>query len=160
MKRLRIWLVGLAAVSLLGGLVGCSAFESSTTPSPADETPAGTEWATSTPAVSDILITPIVIESPAASPTPSCNEAPSPRLIVGEHGRVSDNDLRPLNVRSGPSTGHRILGRLEVLDVFYVLDGPECGGNYLWYFIDKGDLRGWIAEGDRAQYYVELYLPG
>jgi hypothetical protein len=30
----------------------------------------------------------------------------------------------------------------------------------LWYFVDKGDLRGWIAEGDRAQYYVELYLPG
>ncbi len=157
MKRVRIGLVGLAAAALMG----CSALESTTAPTPdGDTTPAGTNWATSTPAASDILITPVIVETPAASVTPACGEAPVPRLIVGEHGRVSDNDLRPLNVRSGPSTGHRILGRLEVLDVFYVLSGPECGGNYLWYFVDKGDLRGWIAEGDRAQYYVDLYLPG
>lgn len=157
MKHLYLWLVGVLGVGLL---TACAAFEAAPTANNA------TNWATSTPAegtepaISDIAITPIVIELPPASPTPACSEAPSPRLIVGEHGRVSDNDLRPLNVRSGPSTGHRILGRLEVLDVFYVLDGPECGGNYLWYFVDKGDLRGWIAEGDRAQYYVDVYLPG
>jgi uncharacterized protein YraI len=81
-------------------------------------------------------------------------------MIVNEPGRVTDDDLRPLNIRNGPSTEYRILGRLEVGNVFLVLDGPQCSSNYVWYFIRRGNLEGWIAEGDSVSYYIEPYLPG
>jgi len=82
-------------------------------------------------------------------------------MIRNTRGRVMEDDLRPLNVRSGPSTDYRILGRLETSEVFLVVDGPECGGEYVWYLVEKtdGSLRGWIAEGESDFYYVEPYFP-
>lgn len=94
------------------------------------------------------------------TPTPACSGAPPARLILNERGRVADNDPRPLNVRSGPGTDFRIFGRLEVGDVFQVLDGPLCGDGYTWFKVRRGVLEGWIAEGDLGTYYAEPFLPG
>lgn len=96
-----------------------------------------------------------------ASPTLACNgEVPRTRLIIGERGRVLDDDDRPLNVREGAGTDNDILGILEILQVFDVLEGPRCEGGYAWYFVRGNGLEGWIAEGDFSSYYVEPYLPG
>lgn len=110
-------------------------------------------------ATSSVTRTPLAI-SPRATPTLACEDSPRTRLIIGERGLVSDNDPEPLNVRSGPGTGFTILGILRTDDVFDVLDGPRCGGDYAWFLISKDALRGWIAEGDFGLYYVEPYLPG
>jgi len=109
-----------------------------------------------------LTIVAIVPDDPLSTARPPCTDAPPTRMIVRERGQVMDDDIRPLNVRSGPSTDYRILGRLEVLDVFRVEQGPECGNGYVWYLVESvaGDLRGWVAEGDFTQYYIEPYLPG
>ncbi|MDX1992598.1 MAG: SH3 domain-containing protein [bacterium] len=101
-----------------------------------------------------------VTQSVRPQPTPVCNDAPPTRLILGERGRVLAEDPRPLNVRSGPGTDYRIFGRLEVMEVFVVVDGPMCGDGYAWFKIQRGILEGWIAEGDLGIYYVEPFLPG
>lgn len=120
------------------------------TPSP-ETTTNPTEWS---------LVT-VAPEGPIPFPTTVCGQnAPPTRIIVGEHARVLDDDLRPLNVRAAPGTDNRILGRLQVREVFMVLDGPQCSGEYVWYQIKRGDLEGWIAEGDFALYYIGPYLPG
>ena len=95
-----------------------------------------------------------------ASPTFACPNAPRTRLIVGERGRVLDDDDRPLNVRDAPGTDNEILTRLEILTIFDVLDGSECREQYAWFYIRSGDVEGWIAEGDNDVYYVEPYFPG
>lgn len=115
---------------------------------------------TANPRVVEILVTPLVTDSLARS-TPPCVGAAQSRMVVGERGRVTDNDERPLNIRSGPGTEFRIVGRLEVLDVFDVLAGPECGTDYVWYRIRRSDgLEGWVAEGVPGLDFIEPYLPG
>lgn len=122
------------------------------TPSP---TPTRTPRAT---AQATRAITPQL--QPVPSLAPACPSTQRTRLIVGERGRVMDDDPRPLNVREGPSTDFRILGRLETLQIFWVLDGPRCAGGFVWFYAERGNLRGWVAEGDANAYYVEPYPPG
>jgi uncharacterized protein YraI len=71
-----------------------------------------------------------------------------------------EDDPTPLNVREGPGTGFTIRGVLEVDEVFEVLAGPRCGGEYAWFRVRSAEIEGWIAEGEPALYYVEPYLPG
>jgi hypothetical protein len=71
-----------------------------------------------------------------------------------------DDDPRPLNLRREPNTASRRLAQIPSLGVFYVLQGPECGEDYAWYFVEYNGLEGWIAEGDQTSYYVEPYPPG
>jgi uncharacterized protein YraI len=91
---------------------------------------------------------------------PACDGLPSTRLIVQERGYVTEEDTKPLNLRAGPGTDFRIFTRLEVGDVFTVLEGPVCGGDYVWYRVQHEALDGWIAEGDFSVYYVAPYFPG
>jgi hypothetical protein len=141
-------------------LVGCSPPPATPTPTPEVTQPAVTSTPTEltdTPPPG-LTITPIVLAEVIPSPTPACEAAPPTRMIVGERGQVTDEDPRPLNVRSGPGTEFRILGRLEMREVFLILDGPECGGSFVWYRVRRGNLEGWIAEGDFGSYYIEPYL--
>ncbi|MEQ8675899.1 MAG: SH3 domain-containing protein [Aggregatilineales bacterium] len=120
-----------------------------------------TNAAASSPIRTSVSVTRTPLDvSPRPTPTLACDESPRTRLIVGERGLVSDDDPEPLNVRSGPGTGFTILGIVRTGDVFDVIDGPRCGGDYAWFLITDGNLRGWIAEGDFGLYYVEPYLPG
>jgi uncharacterized protein YgiM (DUF1202 family) len=164
MPRNRLFLLTAALLLLL--LAACSSSLVRTdTPEAQETTPVQTQTPNSpqppTPTEQPVaIITPIVAEQPIPSPTPACEAAPPTRIIVGERGQVTDDDPRPLNVRSGPGTEFRILGRLEALQVFLVLEGPRCGGNFAWYRVRRGNLEGWIAEGDPGNYYIEPYLPG
>ena len=148
-----------AGILIMLWLAGCNTPSTPRpTVSPTPEDKAGTtipatpgEWTLVTRAPS----------APIPSPTPACGaDAPPTRMIVGEHGRVLDDDPRPLNVRMAAGTDNRVLGQLQIREVFMVLDGPQCAGDYVWYFIQRGDLQGWVAEGDFALYYIAPYLPG
>lgn len=96
-----------------------------------------------------------------------CPGAPVTRLVQGERGRVSIDDPRPLNIRSGPGTSNEIVGQIPARGIFFVIEGPQCSQRYAWYRVSyrEGDsddavITGWIAEGDENAYFVEVYPPG
>lgn len=111
------------------------------------------------PSLDEIAVRPV---TPFPTLAPICEDAPRNRMIIGEHGRVSSQSRRPLNIRAEAGTEGRILGRLEVNEVFRVLDGVVCRNGFTWYLIERlnGELRGWVAEGESGFYYIEPYLIG
>lgn len=103
--------------------------------------------------------TPFVMPTPPPPPTPACPDAPPTRLILNQRGRVLPDDPRPINLRAEPGTDGRMMTTIPIMEVFFVLEGPVCNGDYAWFRIQYGDDQGWIAEGDLSSYYVEPYLP-
>lgn len=102
---------------------------------------------------------PLVTPTPRLTATPVCPAAPPTRLILNQRGRVLPDDPRPINLRGEPGTGSTLITSITIMEVFYVLEGPVCDGDYAWYKVQYGDDEGWIAEGDLSSYYVEPYLP-
>ena len=142
-------------------LAACNTPDRAPTPVPTRDRTAATPIPATPEKLNDWSLVTVAPDVPIPFPTPVCGQnAPPTRIIVGEHAMVLDDDLRPLNVRAAPGTDNRILGRLQVREVFMVLDGPQCSGDYVWYRIKRADLEGWIAEGDFALYYIGPYLPG
>ena len=152
-----IWFWG--GLSILIVMAACNSVATPTSTQPrATFTPIPV---TQPPTLPPVIVTSVPAEI-IPSPTPTCGQdAPPTHMIVGEHGWMSDDDFAPLNVRAVPGTiDTRIVGRLQTHDVFFVLDGPQCAEKYVWYYIQHGDLFGWVAEGDAAGYYISPYLPG
>ena len=94
------------------------------------------------------------------TPDALCPPAPPTRLIVNERGRVALDDTRPLNLRADPGTTSAVLAQIPAGGVFYVLDGATCGQDYAWFQVEYNGIVGWVAEGDEAAYYAEIYPPG
>ena len=99
-------------------------------------------------------------EFPSATGSTSiCESAPPTYLILHERGQVTNEDPQPLNIRSEPGLGSRIVAVLRSLDIFFVIDGPRCADDYTWFKVRVDDVEGWVAEGEPGLYYVEPYLP-
>lgn len=98
--------------------------------------------------------------APSSTPRPVCVGAPPVQLIVNQRGRVLLDDPSPLNIRGAPGTASNVLGSIDIGQVFYVLEGPECANGYWWFLIRHGSREGWIAEGDDNNYFVEPFLSG
>lgn len=133
------------------------------TPSPATGMPSWEAAASPSPET-PISAAQTTVES---TPEPMCPGAPPTRLIPGERGRVSIDDPRPLNIRSGPGTNNEVIGQIPARGIFFVIEGPRCSQRYAWYRIsyregesDEDVITGWIAEGDLNGYFVEVYPPG
>jgi len=104
--------------------------------------------------------TAFVMPTPPPTPTASCAGAPRERLIIGERGRVLEDDPRNVNVRSRPGVDNKLMTVIPVNGIFAVLDGPICLGGFQWYKVRYREVTGWIAEGDITSYYVEPYGVG
>jgi hypothetical protein len=116
--------------------------------------------ATATP-VSTIAVpteTPFIMPTLPPAESPACDGAPPTRLILNARGRVLPDDPRPVNLRSDPGTDNRTVTSIPIMEIFYVLEGPVCNGEYAWFKIQYRNHEGWIAEGDLTSYYVEPYL--
>ncbi len=111
------------------------------------------------PTISNRIQT-VVPPEPLPTTTSTCIDTPDTQLIVNEFGRVAAVADQVLNVRSEPGTQSSVLRTLDILEVFRVVDGPNCSDGYVWYQVAVDNLKGWIAEGDASVYYVEPYLPG
>ncbi|MDQ7027854.1 MAG: SH3 domain-containing protein [Anaerolineae bacterium] len=120
---------------------------------------------TSVPLTDDTPPTEVAVPSPTVPRIQDCPAAPAIQLIVQERARVTDSN-ETLNLRRGPGTNYDVVTRMNPSDIFTVLDGPACAGDYTWFRIRYKDVEanlfydGWIAEGDFESYYVEPYLPG
>lgn len=77
------------------------------------------------------------------------------RLIVGRHGQVTPGAAN--RVRSSPSLENsRIVGEIPGRGEFEVLEGPVCDpAGIAWWRVRFGDVEGWTAEGQGADYFVE-----
>lgn len=104
--------------------------------------------------------TPFVLPTTPPTPTSVCAPAPPSRLILRERARVSLDDPRPLNLRSGPGTSSDVIAQIPAGGIVYVLEGPQCTAQYAWYRVEYQGLEGWVAEGDSSAYFVEVYPPG
>ena len=143
-------------------------------------TPSNTPTATSTPSnTPTATFTPLPTATDPPTPTatftplPTATDPPTPpprprpvncgdnslpsRLYPGIEGLVSDNDPRPMNVRSDPGLGSLRLDQLEILETFDVLEGPLCSGGRVWYLVsyDDGFFEGWITESNDEFYFIE-----
>jgi hypothetical protein len=102
---------------------------------------------------------PLITSTPRLTATPVCPDAPPTRLILNQRGRVLPDDPRPINMRAEPGTDSTLITSITIMEVFFVLEGPVCDGEYAWYKVQYDGDEGWIAEGDLSSYYVEPYLP-
>ncbi len=160
----RIWgIPGASEASLGDPVVGASCLVTPT-PLPSDTptiTPTYTPSITPTPSDTPTLTatyTPSLTPTPTATATPlpaACADAPVPRLVVGEQGRVLDEDPSPINMRSGPGTGNERIAQVPAGAFFDVLEGPLCEDGYFWYRINADGLDGWVAEGVPGSYFTE-----
>ncbi len=88
-----------------------------------------------------------------------CLGAPPITMQVGDTGIVSDNDPRPLRIRSLPNLQGEILTELAVGKTFTITDGPICADTYIWWQIettDENPVIGWAAEGTDGNYFMEM----
>jgi len=94
---------------------------------------------------------------PAAAQTAACADAPAPRLIVGQQGRVTPGD--PNNVRDAAARSGNLIGEIPGGAIFDVLEGPLCADGFNWWRVTYGDLTGWTVEGAGTDYWVEPIAP-
>ncbi len=159
LRRVKLWKTTSLCCLISCVVIGCTAR------APIVQRPTSAPTFSSVePPLSTVNVTlPLAVLVPTAAPTPissvRCLNAPPSQLIVHERGRVTRNNQR-LNLREGPGTQHRVLTLLDEGQVFFVLGGPVCSGNFAWYLIRARGRVGWIAEGDANQYYAEPYLTG
>ncbi len=154
-------LPGLLIVGLLGAC-SMSATAPADTPPPSEivavsVAPTATRAPSDTPAPP--TRTPFVMPTPPPAPTSACEDTPRPRLVIGERGRVLDDDPRRVRIRSLPSVESGIVASIPPDGIFFVIDGPRCEEGYAWYFVRYQRIEGWIAEGDPTSYFVEPYPP-
>ncbi len=84
-----------------------------------------------------------------------CENAPPSRVQVGDVARVitSPDTLR---ARAEPLTG-AVLRQLNNGFTAPIVGGPACGGGYTWWQLQlTAETRGWVAEGDMTEYYIEV----
>ena len=85
-----------------------------------------------------------------------CSNTYSSRLKPGIQARViegqSANRLRSRPTRSGNNQ----IGRIPAGERFDILDGPRCADGWVWWYVKTQDgLRGWTAEGDQVERWLE-----
>ncbi len=88
------------------------------------------------------------------------NSSPS-RLAVGGRAVVSIEPAFANSVRTEPSPTAAIIGRIEPGKWLTILDGPECAGGWVWWYVRSDeDVTGWTSEGDASSYWLlPAYVP-
>lgn len=91
----------------------------------------------------------------------TCLGAPPTQLAIGVQARVSEDDPTPLNLRTAPNLGGRVLTQYEPGAVFEVRNGPVCADNFLWWQVYNAEtnIEGWVAEGSFNVYFIEPTEP-
>jgi SH3-like domain-containing protein len=77
-----------------------------------------------------------------------------PRLTIGVKGYslIKKN----INIRYEPGIDSKIIGQLSPRKIFKVLDGPQCRDGFVWWKIDHGKIKGWVAEADPSTFVYWL----
>lgn len=92
--------------------------------------------------------------STAQAQNSSCASVTS-RLRIGGQGIVLPG--LPNNLRSQPSRTGASLGRIPAGGIFDVLEGPRCANGITWWNVSYRGVRGWTAEAQGFDVFVEPY---
>jgi hypothetical protein len=95
---------------------------------------------------------------PVATPAPTLPPGQCPPthpsvFEVGELIQVSQGP--PNNLRETPSTNGRVLGVLPAGTMMNIISGPVCVDGYNWYNVQIPEMRGWTAEGNGSEYWLQ-----
>jgi len=87
---------------------------------------------------------------------PGCVDAPRSRVSVGSKARVTFTDGTPLRMRQEPSVSGNIIAALSEGSTLTILEDPTCADGFAWWRVDTdGGKRGWVAEADWRNYFIE-----
>lgn len=86
----------------------------------------------------------------------SCAGAPDTRLWVNGYATVGGNPPLPNRVRNGPSKSNQIVGQIDPGKGMFILAGPVCADNLVWWQVQSldGKIKGWTGEGDFENYWL------
>jgi serine/threonine protein kinase len=104
--------------------------------------------------------------TPTSWPTPTlaqCSALPS-RIFTEMGARTTLLPAVPTSVRQSPGLSSPILRSIQPGQTFWVLAGPQCANNILWWQIEgtdaSGRWAGWIGEGQVSTYWIEPFSTG
>jgi hypothetical protein len=98
-----------------------------------------------TPSTTPAVATPTSIPTLTPMPTPDVAVAPE-EVTTGYYARVVNTDGIGVTIRGGPSINNVYLTVAPEGSVLYVMDGPETGGDFLWWQVRLDDgTEGWAA---------------
>ena len=101
--------------------------------------------ATTTPTATLDRPTPTPIPTLTPAPTRDLSNPPS-EIAVGYYAAVSGTGTAGLTVRGGPSTNNVRLLRAAEGTLMLVINGPEEGGEFVWWQVRLLDgTEGWVA---------------
>lgn len=100
-----------------------------------------------------MMIVMVTLHPTITTQAQSCPNAPAPRLIIGEQGRVTPGLPNILRALAGTSGTYII--DVPGGAVFTVLEGPVCSSGYYWWRIQYNEFQGWTVEGDAGVYWIE-----
>jgi hypothetical protein len=87
-----------------------------------------------------------------------------PRVRPDSGARTTIFPEVPTRVRQSPGTTAPVARSIPAGQTFWVLDGPECADNILWWHIEgydqSGRWVGWIGEGQSGTYWIEPFETG
>lgn len=78
-----------------------------------------------------------------------------PRLLIGAWGVVAGGAESVLRSAPGVGDGSLIIGTYPARTFVTVLDGPLCLDGINWWQVYTDGIRGWMAEGEGQEYWLE-----
>jgi hypothetical protein len=83
----------------------------------------------------------------------ACPGGKEPRLTVGHFGKVTPGAAN--NVRKEPTTRSLIVGKIAGGETFTILSGPVCAQGLTWWEVSFNNFKGWTAESNNTEYWLE-----
>jgi hypothetical protein len=91
--------------------------------------------------------------APEAGKLPYMRNRVMPGVVA--HG---DSD-QPTNLRETPSLSGNVQVQIPVGAAFQVVAGPTCAEEIVWWQVDYDGRRGFVAEGQNSEYFIEPFPP-
>lgn len=83
-----------------------------------------------------------------------CGGADVSRVTIGDQVYVMSSETAANRVRAGASVSHAVVGQLRPGEIATATGGPRCADGYVWWYVVRGDLRGWTAERAPDRFYM------
>ncbi|HVO71717.1 MAG TPA: SH3 domain-containing protein, partial [Aggregatilineaceae bacterium] len=86
------------------------------------------------------------------------------RIFADSGARTTLLPDLPTSVRQLPSLRSPVLRSIQPGQTFWVIGGPQCADNILWWQVENYDVggrwEGWIGEGQNGTYWIEPFSTG